>query len=126
VSIIFIPVETVDAKLRAIAKIAERSTLDKHPLCILVPDEKARQFVDDLLWKFPIESFLPHPTAYLTIETAPKEASALFNLCPTPFLEKNIYKTIYELEDKTSLDRLDLSKKRYESYKQEGYSISYL
>lgn len=122
--VIFIPVKDVVTKLRKIAEIATEHLERKEPLLILVPDQAALEFVDELLWKLPEEGFLPHPSSLIQIATKPHDASALFNLRPLAYLDKPPFKTIYELEDYTSSERLQLSKQRYAAYRALDYSIS--
>jgi DNA polymerase IIIc chi subunit len=122
--VIFISVKDVLSKLRRITEIATEHLEKKEPLLILVPDQAALEFVDELLWKLPEDGFLPHPSSLLQIATEPHDAAALFNLKPSAFLGKNSFKTIYELEDYTSSERLQLSKQRYAAYKAAEYPIS--
>lgn len=124
-NILFFPVKTAQAKLLKICQIATLHVQKKEKLIILVSDQISFEFVDELLWKLPEEGFLPHPNQFLTIETEPNgEASALFNLKQTAFLQKNPFKKIYELEDYTSSEKLQLSKQRYQTYRDAGYSIT--
>jgi DNA polymerase IIIc chi subunit len=124
-SILFFPVKGTQAKLLKICEIATLHVQKREKLIILVSDQIAFEFVDELLWKLPEEGFLPHPNSFLTIETEPNgEATALFNLQQTAFLQKDSFKKIYELEDYTSSEKLQLSKQRYQMYRNAGYPIT--
>ncbi len=124
-NVLFFPVKGNDAKLLKICKVATLHVQRKEKLIILVSDQIAFDFVDELLWRLPEEGFLPHPNPFLTIETEPNgEASALFNLQPLAFLKNNSFKKIYELEDYTSSEKLRLSKQRYQMYRNAGYPIT--
>lgn len=123
-NVVFFIVKDVNAKLRKIAAVAQEYLEKKEPLLILVPDQAALAFVDELLWKLPEESFLPHPTKLLQIDTQARETVALFNLRPAAYLDKPYAHTIFEFEDYTSTEKLQLSKQRYAAYRDARYAIS--
>jgi DNA polymerase-3 subunit chi len=123
-SVVFFIVKDVNAKLRKIATVAQEYLEKKEPLLILVPDKAALEFVDELLWKLPEEGFLPHPTKLLQIDTEARETTALFNLKATAYLDKPYAHTIFEFEDYTSTEKLQLSKQRYAAYRDAHYAIS--
>ena len=124
-NVIFFAVKQTEKKLLKICTLAALHLQNKEPLLILLSDKTAYDFVDDLLWKLPKESFIPHPSSFLhlSLETT-FEAPFLLNLRSTAYLEPKNFKTIYELEDSTSSDRAQLSKQRYLAYRQAGHSIS--
>ena len=123
--VLFFPVKETKAKLLKICEIANLHVQKKEKLIILVPDQIAFEFVDELLWKLPEEGFLPHPNTFLSIQLEATEgASSLFNLTPVAFLQKDYFKKIYEFEDYTSSEKLQLSKQRYQMYRNAGYPIS--
>ena len=104
----------------------------KDPFLIFAEDIKAQSFVDELLWKFPEESFLPHlasddSTKELVVVTKSKKnvntAKAAFNLCPTPLLIDGSFRIIYEFEDLTSPAKKELSGQRFDAYKKAHYLI---
>ncbi len=122
-NVLFFPVKGTQEKLLKICKVATLYVQKKEKLIILVSDQAAFQFVDELLWKLPEEGFLPHPNTFLTIETEPNgEASAIFNLQPTALLDNHSFKKIYELEDYTSSEKLP--NQRYQMYRNAGYAIT--
>jgi len=123
-NVVFFTVKDTAAKLRKIAEVAQEYLGKKELLLILVPDQAALEFVDELLWRLPEEGFLPHPTTLLQIDTQAREAIAIFNLKPLPYLEKPYVHTIFEFEDYTSTEKLQLSKQRYASYRDAHYAIA--
>ena len=97
-----------------------------EPFLFFVEDEKALNFVDELLWKLPETSFLPHvaseePTQERIAITKTKSnvnnALYAFNLCPTPLLIHG-FKIIYDFEDLTAPNKKSLSSLRFNAYKQ--------
>ncbi len=124
--IIFYEVAQNSAKIALICqKAVEAFTLEKK-LLITAPSLEAAQYVDDLLWRFSEESFIPHvitdhPTAEWVAITLQNHlningAVRLLNLCPTPpplFQEVN---EIYEFYDKTDGQKAELSQRRYQFY----------
>ena len=126
-NLIFFPVQDTTSKLLKICQTAHQHMEKKEPLTILVPDMAALHFVDDLLWRFPEEGFLPHPSPFLSIVLEVKGGrTALFNLRPIAYTENFFFKTVYELEDHTSEERLQLSKGRYQVYREANFPISFL
>ncbi len=104
----------------------------KERFLILVEDDKAESFVDELLWKWPESGFLPHVVAdgaiedYVVITKHKKninQASAVFNLCPTPLFIEGPFKIIYEFEDLTTPNKKNLSTLRFDAYKKAGLPI---
>lgn len=122
-TVIFIPVKTTAAKLIALHQTAQKYFQNKDPLLFLAADQTSYDFVDRLLWAAPPESFLPHPTPLLSISTALVSGfSAIFNLRPVSLEEPDI-KTILEFEDHTSSEKLQLSKHRYQFYRERHFPI---
>jgi DNA polymerase IIIc chi subunit len=130
--VIFFQVKDNQSKLQRIEEAARTHFEKKEPFLIFVEDAKAQSFVDELLWKFPETSFLPHiATDDLTSDriaiTKTKnnlnEAKIAFNLCSTPLLVEGPFKIIYEFEDMTALVKKNLSSLRFDAYKQAGYSL---
>ena len=114
-------------KLLRIVETAQSHFVKKEPFLIFVEDEKAEKFVDELLWKTPETSFLPHvvahgPTRDLLAITRLKqnvnETKIVFNLCPTPLLIEGPFRIIYEFEDLTTPHKQNFSALRFEAYKQ--------
>lgn len=103
-----------------------------HAILIAVPSNEAAHYVDQLLWRLPEDSFLPHQiTESATNERVVittqginvNQASVLFNLCPTASVIWPQLTTIYELLDETHSDKLRLSKQRQSDYKAQGLSV---
>jgi DNA polymerase IIIc chi subunit len=132
--IILFQIHTSAAKLSRLIETAAFHFKKRAPLLILAEDDKALQFVDDLLWKTPDASFLPHeiassPTSALITLTKTKlnlnGARSLFNLCPTPYLT-DAFSTLYDFEDLSSPAKQALSAIRFDAYKHTGWTISTL
>lgn len=130
--VIFFQVKDAQTKIKVITEIA-RSHFDKKEHCIiLVEDEKAQIFVEDLLWKIPDTSFLPHvssdiPTPELLAITKTKnnvnQAKVAINLCSTPLILDTSFRIIYELEDLTNPNKNRLSSLRFDAYKAARFLI---
>ncbi len=120
-TIIFFTIKTPTQKLSKIYQIALRHIDQKEPLLLLAADKTSFDFLDQLLWTSPPESFLPHPSPLLEISLEPKPGFSIFNLRPTPFVDPA--KTVYEFEDHTSPEKIQLSKHRYETYRDQNFSI---
>ena len=129
--IFFIPVHDPSSKLKAIVKIATLQFKKLERLLILVADKTAQDFVDQLLWRFPDESFLPscvtnepRDDEFILISQKNILTPAVLNLCSVPCF--TMAKIIYELEDFTSADKEKFSKERYQAYREAQHPISLL
>ncbi|HUD02201.1 MAG TPA: DNA polymerase III subunit chi [Rhabdochlamydiaceae bacterium] len=118
-NITFFPVKDTPSKLSKLCRIASQHMSQKEPLLFLVPDKAAFDFLDKLLWSY--EYFLPHPTPLLTISMELLSFPSVFNLRPSA-LEGTI-KTVYEFEDHTSAEKFQLSKHRYQTYRDQNFPI---
>jgi DNA polymerase IIIc chi subunit len=118
-NIVFFPVKDTSSKLTKLCRIAHHHLVQKEPLLFLVPDKAAHDFLDKLFWS--LDNFLPHPTNLLTISTELLPFSSVFNLRPSALLEGA--KTVYEFEDHTSAEKFQLSKHRYQTYRDQNFPI---
>lgn len=129
--VVFFQVNDNPTKLKKIVEIAHLHFSKKEPLLILV-EEAGLKFVDELLWKYPETSFLPHKIEegesdeLITITKSKKnlnQAHVAFNLCPTALLLESPFKMIYEFEDLTAPIKKNLSSSRFDAYKSAGFLI---
>lgn len=134
IRVTFFQVSTDEQKRNKIVQLAQDYFEKKEPLLILLPHEKALEYVDLLLWRLPQDGFLPHaikdePCAdtivLTTSDNNPNHARSILNLCPTPVNNKNLsFTRIYELEDLASSHKNKSAQDRYKNYKDQGYSVS--
>lgn len=130
--VIFFQVKDNALKLKKICELAQLHFEKKERFLFVAPDQGALEFIDNLLWRLPIESFLPHIVSDESNESIcitkssnnVTRANFVFNLCPSALLWQEHIKIIYELEDHTSEEKKQLSEKRYLSYKAAGYPLA--
>jgi DNA polymerase-3 subunit chi len=130
--VVFFQVQSASAKLARICETASAHFEKKERFLFFVEDAKASIFVDELLWKMPETSFLPHVVSeeetqeWIAITKSKKNvngARVAFNLCPTPLLVESSFRIIYELEDLTAPNKQKLSSLRFDRYKEARFSI---
>lgn len=130
--VVFFQVNDNLTKVKRIVETAHAHFEKKEPFLIVVEDETSLKFVDDLLWKYPPEGFLPHvatdeSSSELIVITKTKKnlngAKRAFNLCPTSLLLETPLKMIYEFEDLTAPIKKNLSSGRFDVYKGAGFLI---
>ena len=130
--VIFFQVQNSSDKVRVLCQTINIHFEKKERFLVLCEDAKAQSFTDDLLWKVPIGSFLPHiatdeKTNEFVAITKTKNnvnmAHIAFNLCTTPLLIQTPFRIIYEFEDLSNPSKSHLSERRYHAYKKEGYLI---
>jgi DNA polymerase-3 subunit chi len=130
--IIFVKVPNNTAKADCLCSIIQKHFEQKQSILITVPNFEVADFVDQLLWKRPEESFLPHVIAQSNSKAAVvitskqenlNDASILFNLCVTASPMADKFNLIYELLDETHPDKLKLSQERRQTYIAAGFEI---
>lgn len=130
--VVFFQVRDPHIKLQRLCDTVKVHFEKKEHLLILVEDEKAQNFVDMLLWKMPLASFLPHVAtdamtqewiAISKVKRNINQARIAFNLCPTPLLIDSPFRLIYEFEDLTEPNKQKLSHLRFDRYSQEKFLI---
>lgn len=129
----FLRVTDVHSKLMRICDTVFEHVSQGQKVLIAVDDDASAKFVDNLLWKLPEESFIPHTIAdaecedsvvITTVEKNLNNAFALISLrgAVSP-MAKNFH-AVYELSDHTVAKKLDLSRQRYASYQNEGFPLN--
>lgn len=130
-SIYFLEVADNAAKLQCICNTTLELFYKNKKILIAVATNEAAIYIDQLLWKQPEESFLPHVVSKsavndrVVITTAQanlNQAEVLINLCSDTPSNFKAYQTIYELMDLTHPEKKALSEKRLAAYKAAGFS----
>ena len=128
--VIFYRVKENATKIQLICKKGEEAFSQEKRLLIAVPNFQAAQYIEELLWRNPRESFMPHvvtdtPTSEWIAITMQNEknvnqATRLLNLCttPSPFYEH--IKEIYEFYDASLPEKGELSEQRLQYYTSKG------
>lgn len=130
--ILFLLVKSPQAKLQTLANVANHCFASKARLLFSVATDEAALYLDELLWKFSPESFLPHAiitkpsTELIAISVGLQnfnQASILFNLRPEPHPLVTSFPFIYELFDETHPNKRAQSELRKEAYLQQGLEV---
>ena len=133
VKIFFLKVEDNESKLGKICSTVKHHFNQRDRILITASDETAATYIDQLLWRVPPESFIPHTIASQPINEAIvittglrnlNRATILINLCPNASPIIHDFQTVYELMDMTAPAKTTLSKQRYKTYEQAGCSIN--
>lgn len=131
--ILFLSVKSLPIKLQTLANVTNHCFVSKVRLLISVSTDEAATYLDELLWKLPPESFIPHailtkPSTELIAITTElhnfNQASILFNLRPEPHPLANTFPFIYELYDETHPNKLSQSESRKAAYLQQGFQVN--
>ncbi len=94
-------------------------------MLITVSGHEAAKYIDDLLWRMPEESFLPHSiidspsNEHIAITLSHENlnnASILFNLQTAPFAMFEQFSTLYEFYDESQPAKAELSQQRMKAY----------
>jgi DNA polymerase IIIc chi subunit len=123
------------SKLSIIGKICQKHFLLRESIQIQVQDEYSAKFIDDLIWKNPIVSFLPHnitnieSNEKIIITTTPRnlnQASILINLTSKASTIVGEFALIYELLDKTNQEKHHLSLEKIKTYEKMTANLTYI
>ncbi|MEI6243291.1 MAG: DNA polymerase III subunit chi [Chlamydiota bacterium] len=126
--VVFFTIKTPEDKLSKLVQAAHFHFSKKEKLLFFVKDDMTAKFVDDLLWKIPEESCLPHGiedfsyTVIISKDLPVTLPSYVFNLTIEPLLSASC-KRIYELEDTSSPQKKEISQKKFYAYKEKGFLI---
>lgn len=128
-SIIFLRVTDTNTKIRRIISTIQQHFLSGDSIIIFVPNQPASDYIDNLLWQTPPESFLPHVVANekccdrVVITQASdniNHAKVAFNLTTIPCVDHGTFETIYELWDQTDSKKAQQSNEKMQQYKNLG------
>lgn len=133
--VIFFTVQNASEKIQVIQKTIQTHIQNKENIKILVPDFTTLDFLSNVLWTLPKESFLPHscslpqPFQDRVLLTTPPLAEEdnypfVFNLCPQPQSIPSGVKTLYELEDIKQSQKISIFQEKIQYYKNKNYIIS--
>lgn len=131
-NIIFIPVFSNQQKLGSICHYIQHHFEVGDNVLVVAPNEQATRYIDELLWKFSPESFLPHiasnaPSSEKVVITSVaqnlNQALVLINLCAevSPIAEH--FNVVYELYDQTHPEKLAQSQRRQQIYTSKQFTI---
>jgi DNA polymerase III subunit chi len=130
--VIFLRAADNTSKLEQICKTVNLHFEKNERMQISVPSTDAAAYVDQLLWRLPEESFIPHsisqsPTQEQIIITTQtgnlNHATIWMNLCPAVSGDPSLFSIIYELWDQTHPSKEALSAQRQAFYRLHGHSI---
>lgn len=131
--IAFYRVKDNAAKLQFICSKAQEAVRQEKRLLIAVPNLEAAQYVDQLLWRIPEESFIPHvvtdmPTQEWIAITLQEQqnvnqATHLLNLCPHPSPLYQYVEEVYDFYDETQPQKKELSEQRLRFYQEKGLRV---
>lgn len=122
----FLEVSDNQTKTRLLCETIQNQYQLGHSVLVTVANDEAARYVDELLWRFPKESFLPHQ---IIQKAAPQKiaittklenlnkATVLFNLCPAASPICGQFEDVYEFFDKTHPDKERQSEEKREAYK---------
>lgn len=123
----FLRAKNAKEKLSTLTETLEALLLEGKRSLVLVPNEAALNFLDDHLWDYKKEAFLPHaismgpskaPVVLTTLAENLNQAEAIVNLLPTPLSKTAAenFNKVFELLDETSEEKKALSRLKEEAW----------
>lgn len=131
-SIIFLKVTTNQEKLLSLTTIIQKHFDLSDQILIFTPTDEVARYIDQLIWRLPEESFIPHIISHhackdRVVITSKKEninkAQVLINLGQDAYATCHEFQTVYELYDQTHPLKEESAKLRHASYINSGYNI---
>lgn len=129
----FLRVSSNTQKIEKLLSVIENHFAKTEKILIVVPNQEAADFLDQLLWKNPIESFLPHtisnqdsqdPIVITTLIKNINSAVIIINLHQDPAFSLNENsRCIYELLDEMHPEKKAFSLDKYKMYESRGYAV---
>jgi len=130
--IVFLRAQDPKGKLLLLGQICYLHFERNEDLLLITSDEKMKQSVDDLLWRFSPTAFIPHMTDKSATNekiciTATKanitHATYIFNLTLEALIFPEPCRVIYEFEDNSNPSRQKLSQEKFKLYKEKKFLI---
>jgi DNA polymerase III subunit chi len=119
-------VKNTAAKLKTISDIVGKAFIAGEKMLIAAPSAEAAAYIDQLLWRMPEESFLPHVIAAkpvpnrIAIAVNPtqnfNQATILLNLAPAASPIAALFAEVHELFDETDPTKAEQSLQRQRQY----------
>lgn len=134
-NIYFIRIRKPQEKLSHLCRIAQQAFEAKKKVLLFAPNETAAEYVDNLLWKFPETSFLPHVIANaksnerVVISYKPlnvNDAEVLINVNATPHPLWKEFSEVHELFDYTDPQKQTQAQARQRHYESQGCAINWV
>ena len=131
-AVLFLEVNDNKTKLKTIWEVIQKH-YPAETLLIKVPNAEAAAYIDQLLWRYAEESFIPHavvngPSKERIVITTKNEnlnqAQVLLNLCAEAASNAVHFKKIYELMDKTDRSKESASFSRIHAYKSMNIDVN--
>lgn len=131
--IFYISLKTPADKVRFLVKVATDHYQKNKKLFILTADNKTTEYVDNLLWAEPKESFLPHFASQTILDESIvissekanlNQAKVVLNLTAEPIDSVALkLQSIIEIEDTSSAAKIQVFKKKLAYYQKESLAI---
>lgn len=129
--ITFVKVQDNGQKLHTICALAHLHFYKKDSFHILTQNNTAAAYIDDLLWKFPVESFLPHGRVgsgellQIIIEGESSiQPAYLLNLSENHSVTAD--KVLYELLDESHPQKKAISEKKLQFYQSHNFEVNFM
>lgn len=132
IRVCFIQVTDNATKLQKLCAVIHSHFIKNDKVLIAVPSTEAAAYIDQLLWRIPEESFIPHAVAnhttneriaITTTHSNINQASTLVNLLANPHPNPGSVNLIYELLDLTSKDKEAISRQKQATYRNTGHQV---
>ena len=132
VNVTFVTVRSGVEKCQQLGRIVEEEFSKGENISVFVDNEGVAKFVDNLLWTYKEESFLPHSYIKEKSESAVvitecsenlNRSNVLINLTSCVPSHYKEFSHIFELKDESSKEKFALAKGRFNQYQKENCDV---
>ena len=131
IKIVFLTSSSPQEKIRKLIQTANQHLIEKKFLYILTQSPDVTNFVDNLLWQYPKEGFIPHTTQFIkphyifinSDNSFPPQIYSFFNLTTAPMHPPATSCKIFEFDESNMRDKKEIFEKKYKFYQDCGYHL---
>lgn len=131
IKVVFLNSSSPQEKINKLIQTVHSHFVEKKILYILTESPSVTSYVENLLWQYPKDGFIPNgtqstPTNWIIINSAqtfPENTFAFFNLTSKPFTPPSSTCKIFEFEESYAKVKKEIFEKKYKFYLESGYHL---
>lgn len=131
IKVIFLTSQSPQEKIKKLIQTVLQHYVEKKYLYIFTENQAVTSYVDNLLWQYPKEGFIPHssnldPLHWIVINSSksfPENTFSFFNLTSSPLSCVSNTCKIFEFDESYAKDKKEIFEKKYKFYHESGYHL---
>ncbi len=131
IKVIFLISQSPQEKIKKLLQTVLQHYVEKKCLYIFIENQAVTAYVDNLLWQYPKEGFIPHscnfdPLHWIVINSSmavPENTFSFFNLTSSALSYVPNTCKIFEFDESCAKDKKEIFEKKYKFYQECGYHL---